>query len=319
VRHVFLLLLLLIPIQALAQPVIGYLGADSAERSAPRLAPFKRGLAELNFVEGRNVKIEYRWANGDEARLPALAAELVRRPVDVLVVPGNVAAVSAAKKATSTLPIVFLVGVDPVATGLVRGMSHPGGNATGVTSLNTDTGPRRLQLLREIVPAMKSFAVLVDPTSQKTNDRLVNDLQVAAHAQRLQLKVVSAATDQDLAVVFENLARERLDGLIIANDAFFLSRGAELAALAMRHRIPAVHPAPEFADAGGLISYAGSYEESNRLVGIYTGRVLRGDKPSDLPVQQPAKMELAINAKAAKALGLVVPAAALARADRVIR
>ena len=314
-----LFLLLLLPVQALAQPVIGYLGADSPERSAPRLAPFKRGLAELNFVEGRNVKIEYRWANGDDAKLPALAAELVHRPVDVVVVPGSVAAVSAAKKATSTIPIVFLVGVDPVATGLVRGMSHPGGNATGVTSLNTDTGPRRLQLLRELVPAMKSFAVLVDPTSPKTNESLVNDLQVAAHAQRLQLKVVRAASEQDLAVVFENLAREGVDGLIIANDTFFLTRGAELAALAMRHGIPAIASAPEFAEAGGLISYAGSYVESNRIVGIYTGRVLRGDKPSDLPVQQPAKMELTINARAAKALSLVVPAAALARADRVIQ
>lgn len=316
-RRLFLLLFL--PIQALAQPVIGYLGADSPERSAPRLAPFKRGLAELNFVEGRNVRIEYRWANGDEAKLPGLAAELVGRPVDVVVVPGSVAAVSAAKKATSTIPIVFLVGVDPVATGLVRGLSHPGGNATGVTSLNTDSGPRRLQFLRELVPAMKSFAVLVDPTSPKTNENLVNDLQVAAHAQRLQLKVVRAATEQDLAVVFENLAREGVDGLIIANDTFFLTRGAELAALAMRHGIPAIASAPEFAEAGGLISYAGSYAESNRIVGIYTGRVLRGDKPSDLPVQQPAKMELTINARAAKALSLVVPAAALARADRVIQ
>jgi putative ABC transport system substrate-binding protein len=314
-----LFLLLFFPIQALAQPVIGYLGADSPERSAPRLAPFKRGLAELNFVEGRNVRIEYRWANGDDAKLPALAAELVGRPVDVVVVPGSVAAVSAAKKATSKIPIVFLVGVDPVATGLVRGMSHPGGNATGVTSLNTDSGPRRLQFLRELVPAMKSFAVLVDPTSPKTNENLVNDLQVAAHAQRLQLKVVRAATEQDLAVVFENLARERVDGLIIANDTFFLTRGAALAALAMRHGIPAIASAAEFAEAGGLISYAGSYAESNRIVGIYTGRVLRGDKPSDLPVQQPAKMELTINAKAAKALSLVVPAAALARADRVIQ
>ena len=314
-----LFLLLFLPIQALAQPVIGYLGADSPERSAPRLAPFKRGLAELNFVEGRNVRIEYRWASGDDAKLPALAAELVARPVDVVVVAGSVAAVSAAKKATSTIPIVFLVGVDPVATGLVRGMSHPGGNATGVTSLNTDSGPRRLQLLRELVPAMKSFAVLVDPGTPKTNENLVNDLQVAAHAQRLQLKVVRAATQQDLAVVFENLAREGVDGLIIANDTFFLTRGAELAALAMRHDIPAIASAAEFAEAGGLISYAGSYAESNRIVGIYTGRVLRGDKPSDLPVQQPAKMELTINARAAKALSLVVPAAALARADRVIQ
>jgi putative ABC transport system substrate-binding protein len=315
----FLLMVLMLPAVALAQPMIGYLGADSPERFASRLEAFKRGLAELNFVEGRNVKIEYRWAKGDNAKLPELAAELVRRPVDVLVVPGSVAAVAAAKKATSTIPIVFLVGVDPVATGIVRGMSHPGGNATGVTSLNTDTGPKRLQLVRELVPGMKNFAVLINPTNPKTTENLVNDLQVAAHAQRLQLKVVSAATEQDLAVVFENLGRERVGALIIANDTFFLTRGPELAALALRHRIPAIHSAPEFVDAGGLMSYAGSYEESNRIVGIYTGRVLRGDRPSDLPVQQPAKMELAINANTAKALGLSVPASALARADRVIQ
>lgn len=318
-NRALVLLLFLLPACALAQPVIGYLGADSPERFVTRLAAFRQGLAELNFVEGRNVKIEFRWARGDLARLPELAAELVRRPVDVLVVPGSVTAVAAAKKATSTIPIVFLVGVDPVATGIVRGMSHPGGNATGVTSLNTDSGPRRLQLLREMVPGMRTFAVLVNPTNPRTTESLVNDLQVAAHAQRLQLKVVSAATEQDLGVVFENLGREGIGALIIANDTFFLTRGPELAALALRQKIPAIHSAPEFAEAGGLMSYAGSYEESNRIVGIYAGRVLRGDKPADLPVQQPAKMELVINAKTAKALGLVVPAAALSRAARVIK
>src|SRR4051812_33307047 len=313
------LVLFLISLPAFAQPVIGYLGAESPQRFASRLEAFKRGLAELNFVEGRNVAIEYRWANGDNAKLPDLAADLVARRVDVLVVPGSVAAVFAAKKATSTLPIVFLVGVDPVAAGIVRGMSHPGGNATGVTSLNTDTGPKRLQLLRELVPGMTSFAILVNPTNPKTAENIVNDLQVAAHAQRLQFKVVTAATPQDLAVVFEGLAREHVDGLIIANDTFFLTRGKELGALALRYRIPAIHSAAEFAEGGGLMSYAGSYAESHRIVGIYAGRVLRGDKPTDLPVQQPSKMELAINAKSAKALGLSVPPSALARADRVIQ
>lgn len=211
------------------------------------------------------------------------------------------------------------MGVDPVANGIVRGMSHPGGNATGVTSLNTQTGPKRLQLLRELVPGMTSFAILTNPTHPKIAESLVNDLQVAAHAQRLQSKVVTAATDPDLAVVFENLAREHVGGLIIANDTFFLARAKELGRLALRYSIPAIHSAPEFAEAGGLMSYAGSYDESHRLVGIYTGRVLRGDKPSDLPVQQPSKMELAINAKAVKALGLPVPASALTHADRVIR
>lgn len=299
--------------------MVGYLGADSPEYFASRLAAFKRGLAETNFREGRNVLIEYRWARGDNAKLPELAAELVRRPVNVLVVPGSVAAVFAAKKATTTLPIIFLVGVDPVAAGLVRGMSHPGGNATGVTSLNTDTGPKRLQLLRELAPGMKSFAILINSTNSKTAESVVNDLQVAAHAQRLQFKVVNAATEQDLGIVFESLARERIGGLIIANDTFFLTRGKELGALALRHKIPAIHSAPEFADGGGLMSYAGSYEESHRIVGVYAGRVLRGDRPSDLPVQQPAKMELTINARSAKALGLSIPSSALARADRVIK
>ena len=304
---------------AFAHPVIGYLGAESPDRYASRLAAFKRGLAELNFVEGRNVAIEYRWANGDNARLPSLAAELVQRRVDVLVAPGSVPAGLAAKKATATIPIVFLVGVDPVGLGLVRGMSHPGGNATGVTSLNTETGPKRLQLLRELVPGMKSFAILVNPTNPKTGENVVNDLQVAAHAQRLQLKIVTASSEQDLPVVFENLARDRIDGLIIANDTFFLTRAKELGALALRHRIPAIHSAPEFVDAGGLMSYSGSYEESHRIVGIYAGRLLRGERPTDLPVQQPSKMELAINARTGKALGLSLPPSALARADRVIR
>lgn len=299
--------------------MVGYLGAESPERFATRLEAFKRGLAELNFVEGRNVVIEYRWANGDYAKLPELATELVRRPVNVLVVPGSVPAAFAAKKATSTIPIVFIVGVDPVATGLVRGMSHPGGNATGITTLNTETGPKRLQLLRELVPGMQSFAILVNPTNPRTAETLVNDLQVAAHAQRLQLKVVSAASEQDLTVVFENLARERIGGLVIANDTYFLTRGPLLARLAQRHKIPAIHSAPDFVDAGGLMSYSGSFVESNRILGVYTGRMLRGEKPSDLPVQQPNKMELAINAKAAKALGLTIPPSALAGADRVIR
>ena len=299
--------------------MIGYLGAESPAKFASRVEAFRRGLAELNFVEGRNVAIEYRWANGDYNKLPELAAELTRRAVNVLVVPGSVPGALAAKKASSTIPIVFIVGVDPVTSGLVRGMSHPGGNATGVTTLNNQSGPKRLQLLRELVPGMKSFAILVNPTNPKTSETLVNDLQVAAHAQRLQLKILSATTEPDLTVAFENLARERIGGLIISNDAYFLTRGPQLAALALRHKIPAIHSAPEFADAGGLMSYAGSFDEANRILGVYTGRVLRGEKPSDLPVQQPNKMELAINARAAKALGLTISASALAAADRVVR
>ena len=220
-----LFLLLLFPIQALAQPVIGYLGAESPERFASRVEAFKRGLAELDFVEGRNVAIEYRWADGDSGRLPELAAQLVGRKVSVLVAPGSAAAALAAKNATSKIPIVFLVGVDPVATGLVRSMSHPGGNATGIASLNSEMGPKRLQLLREVVPGMKSFAILINPSNAANAAAVINDLQVAAHAQRLGFQVVSAASEEDLAVVFENLAREKIGGLIIANDTFLVNRG----------------------------------------------------------------------------------------------
>jgi putative ABC transport system substrate-binding protein len=314
-----LFLLLLFPIQALAQPVIGYLGAESPERFASRVEAFKRGLAELDFVEGRNVAIEYRWADGDSGRLPELAAQLVGRKVSVLVAPGSAAAALAAKNATSKIPIVFLVGVDPVATGLVRSMSHPGGNATGIASLNSEMGPKRLQLLREVVPGMKSFAILINPSNAANAAAVINDLQVAAHAQRLGFQVVSAASEEDLAVVFENLAREKIGGLIIANDTFLVNRGKELGALALQHKVPAIHLTADFTAAGGLMSYAGSFEESHRMAGVYAGRVLRGVRPADLPVQQVGKMELTINAGAARSLGLVVPAAALARADRVIK
>ena len=304
---------------ALAQelPVIGYLGADSPERFASRLEAFKRGLAELNYAEGRNVAIEYRWANGDDSRLPELAADLVRRQVRVLVAPGSAAA-GAAKKATATVPIVFGVGVDPVAAGLVRTMNRPGGNATGVTTGNTDLAPRRLQLLRELVPEATKFALLVNPTNERNAEGTIDNLQVASHAQRLQFQVVRAANDQDLAVVFENLARQRVGGLIIASDTFFANRSGELAALALRNRIPTIHSTPEFIAAGGLISYATSFEEAHRLTGVYAGRILRGDKPGDLPVQQVGKTQLFVNLKTAKGLGLTVPQSMLLRADGVI-
>lgn len=306
---------------ALAQqtlPVIGYLGAESPERFASRVAAFKRGLAEMNYTEGRNVAIEYRWANGDNARLSELAADLVRQQVSVLVAPGSAPAASAAKNATSKIPIVFAVGNDPVASGLVRNMNHPGGNATGVASLNTELGPKRLQLLRELAPQATSFALLVNPTNPKNAEAMLDDLQVAAHAQRLKLDVVSAASEQDLAIVFENLGRQRIGGLVIANDTFFVNRGREMAALALRNRVAAIHMTPEFVVAGGLISYAGSFEESHRMAGVYAARILRGEKPANLAVQQMSQMQLFINLRTAKALGLTVPQSMLVRADGVI-
>ena len=306
---------------ALAQhtPVIGYLGPESPERFASRLAAFKRGLAETNYAEGRNVAIEYRWANADSSRLPALAAELVARKVSVLVAPGSAAGALAAKKATSTIPIVFETGVDPVEAGLVPSMSRPGGNVTGVTSVNTGLGPKRLQLLRELVPTLSGFALLVNPTDPTNAEQMIDDLQVAAHAQRLQFEMARAAADPDLAVVFENLARQRVGGLVVTNDTFFAHRAKEIAQLALRHRIPTVHQAPEFVAAGGLVSYAVSFQESHRLAGVYTGRMLRGEKPAALPVQRVSKMELSVNLKTARALGLTVPQSVLSRADRVIK
>jgi putative ABC transport system substrate-binding protein len=316
-----LLLALALSFPAFAQqavPVIGYLGAESPEAFASRIAAFKQGLGEMNFTEGRNVAIEYRWAHGDNARLPELAAELVRMRVSVLVAPGSGPAALAAKKATSTIPIVFEVGIDPVAGGLVRTMNRPGGNATGVTSLNTQVGPKRLQLLSELVPTAKTFALLVNPTNPKNAEALTDDLQVTAHVHRVQLQIVRASTEQDLAVVFENLARQRVGGLVIANDTFFVHRSAELAALALRNGIAAIHMSRDFVAAGGLISYGGKSGESHRLAGIYTGRVLQGDKPANLPVQQVTMLELFVNLRTAKALGLTVPQSMLLRADGVI-
>ena len=298
--------------------MIGYLGAESPEAFASRLTAFRQGLGEMNFAEGRNVAIEYRWAHGDNARLPELAAELVRLRVSVLVAPGSAPAALAAKKATSTIPIVFEVGIDPAASGLVRTMNRPGGNATGVTSLNTQVGPKRLQLLSELVPGAKTFALLVNPTNPKNFEAMTDDLQVSAHAQRLQLQIVQAATEQDLAVVFENLARQHIGGLVISNDTYFVHRNEELATLALRNRIPAIHQSREFVAAGGLISYGGKVAESHRLAGVYTGRILQGEKPANLPVQQVNLLELFVNLRTAKALGLTVPQSMLLRADGVI-
>jgi len=319
-RCVGALLLLALVHAALAQdlPVVGYLGAESSERFAARLEAFRRGLAEMNYAEGRNVAIEYRWANGDNSRLAELAADLVRRQVSVLVAPGSAPAALAAKKATATIPVVFGVGIDPVAAGLVHSMNRPGGNATGVTTANTEMASKRLQLLRELVPEATSFALLVNPANAKNAEGTIDNLQVAAHAQRLQFQVVRASNEQDLAVVFQNLARQRTGGLIIANDTFFVNRSEEIAALALRHRIAAIHQPPEFVAAGGLISYTASFDESQRVAGVYAGRILRGEKPKDLPVIQVSKMLLFVNLKTARALGLTVPQSVLVRADGVI-
>ena len=313
-------IILALAVRAWAQgtPVIGYLGAETPQAAASGVLAFREGLADMSFAEGRNVAIEFRWANGDSAKLADLAADLVQRKVSVLVAPDSVAAALAAKKATASIPIVFEVGVDPVAAGLVRSMSRPGGNATGITSLNTQVGPRRLQLLSELAPAAKSFALLVNPTNLKNAETLVDDLQVAAHVQRVQLQIVRAGHEEDLPVIFENLARQQVGGLVIANDPFFTRQYKQLAGLALKSRIPAIHPSREFVAAGGLISYGVKVEQPHRLLGVYTGRILQGERPAQLPVQQASQLELHVNLRTAKALGLQVPQSVLSRADGVV-
>jgi len=310
---------LLWPHAARAQqlPVVGYLGAESPERMAPRLRAFLHGLGESGYLEGRNVVIEYRWAEGRNDRLPALAADLVRREVSVLAAPGSLASALAAQAATSTIPIVFETGADPVAAGLVTSLSRPGGNLTGVTSLNAEVGPKRLELLHELLPAAGEFALLVNPTNPRNAETSTKDLQAAAGARRLKLQVLGASTEQELAEVFAALARLRVGGVVIANETFFANRGEQIAALALRHAVPAVHQR-EFAAAGGLIGYGGNVTHSHGQAGVYVGRILRGEKPGDLPVQQVTAVQLTINLKTARALGLDVPPMLLARADEVI-
>jgi putative tryptophan/tyrosine transport system substrate-binding protein len=309
------------PLAARAQqpslPVVGYLGAESPKRMALRLRAFLDGLGTTGYVEGRSVAIEYRWAEGRNDRLPALAADLVRHKVGVLAAPGSLASALAAKAATSTIPVVFETGADPVAAGLVGGLSRPGGNVTGVSSLNAEVGPKRLQLLHELLPAATAFALLVNPTNPRNAEASTRDLQAAARARQLELRVVPASTEPELEEAFAALARLRVGGLVIANETFFANRGELLAALALRHAIPAVHQR-EFAAAGGLIGYGGNVTHSHGQAGAYVGRILRGEKPADLPVQQVTAVELIINLKTAKALGLDVPATLLSRADEVI-
>jgi putative tryptophan/tyrosine transport system substrate-binding protein len=310
------------PLSARAQqprmPVIGYLGAESPDRFTSRLRAFREGLATAGFTEGRNVAIEYRWAEGNNEQLPALAAELVRHPVNVLVAPGSVASALAAKAATQTIPIVFESGADPVATGLVASMNRPGGNITGITSLNSQVAPKRLELLHEIAPGATVFALLVNPTNPTTAETSTKDLTEAARALGLQLHVLNASTENDFDPVFTKLAQLHAAGLVIANDAFFNARSKQLAELALRHLVAAAHQSRDFAEAGGLLSYGGSFRQTHSQAGAYVGRILKGEKPGELPVVQVTTVELTVNLKTAKALGVNVPLSLLGRADEVI-
>jgi putative ABC transport system substrate-binding protein len=299
-----------------AMPVIGFLGSTSPDLYAHLVRAYQRGLSEVGFVDGRNVVIEFRWAESQYDRLPALAAELVRRQVAVITA-GAFPAALAAKAATKTIPVVFSIGVDPVGFGLVTSMNQPGGNLTGVTNLNLELGPKQLEVLRELVSTTKIAALLVNPTNPNAQAQ-ANDVQVAARTLGLDLHVLHASTDGDIDAAFATLARLRVGALVIGADAFLLSRSEHLGALTASHAVPAVYQFREFAVAGGLMTYGSSITDAYRLVGVYTGRILKGDKPADLPVMQSTKVELIINMKTAKALGLTVPLSLLGRADEVI-
>jgi putative ABC transport system substrate-binding protein len=299
-------------------PAIGILGSTSSRVQANFLRAFHQGLGEAGYVEGHNATVEYKWADDQNEKLPALAADLVRHQVNVIVAAASTPAALTAKAATATIPIVFLLGSDPVAAGLVDNLARPGGNVTGVTSMNMELGPKRLELLHELLPATNVIALLVNPTNPTITQSMSRDLQSAAHAFGLKLHILNASTEADFDSVFATLSKLRPVALIIAPDILFISRNEQLAALTVRHAVPAITQFRDFTVAGGLMSYGGSFTDGARQVGIYTGRILQGKKPADLPVQQMAKLELVINLKTAKSLGLTIPLSLLGRADEVI-
>ena len=304
--------------QQAAMPVIGYIGTGSRESDAFRLPSFHQGLSENGYVEGRNVAIEYRWAEGQNDRLPALAADLVRRQVTVIAVPASTPGALAAKAATTTIPIVFYIGLDPVELGLVATLRRPGGNITGVTGWNVAVGPKRLELLHEVVPTATIMALLVNPASPNLADADLREQQPAARTLGLKLHVLHASGERDFDTVFASLAQLRASGLVIGTDSLFNTRKEQLAALSLQHLMPTIHQYREFAAAGGLMSYGTDTSDLSHQVGVYTGLILKGQKPADMPVQQATKVELTINLKTAKALGLTVPLPLLGRADEVI-
>ena len=303
--------------QQAALPVIGLLSSRSPDDSARFLTAFRHGLNETGYVEGQNVAIEYRWAQGRYDQLPSLADDLARRRVTVIVAPESSPGALVAKAATSTIPIVFHVGVDPVALGIVPSLSRPGGNITGVASLDVEVGPKRLELLHELVPSATVIALLVNPASPIA-EALATNAHSAARTLGLELHVLHASAERDFDTVFANFRQLRAGGLVIGSDVFFNTQSRRLAALAVHFAVPAIYQYREFVEAGGLMSYGGSLTDPYRLIGLYTGRILKGEKPADLPVQQSTKVELIINLKTARALGLTAPITLLGRADEVI-
>ena len=301
-----------------AMPMIGFLDTRSPDTIADRLRGFRQGLKETGYVEDENVTIVYRWTEGHYDRLPALAAELVRRQVAVIVTTGGALYVLAVKAATTTIPIVFAIGDDPVAHGLVASLARPGGNMTGINFFNSELAAKRLELLRELVPAATRVAVLVNPTNAANTETTLRDVEAAARAFGLQIQVFNASSSREINAAFATLVRERPDALFVGGDPLFNSRRMQLSLLAARHAIPATYASREYAEAGGLMSYGTGFPDTYRQVGVYVGRILKGAKPADLPVVQASKFELVINAETARLLGLPVPPSLLAIADEVI-
>jgi putative ABC transport system substrate-binding protein len=303
--------------QQRAMPVIGFLYSQSPDAITNRLRAFRQGLKEIGYVEGENVAIIYRWAENETDRLPDLAAELVRRPV-ALIVCGNDLSTLAAKATTTKVPIVFGVASDPVKLGLVTSLARPGGNLTGFSFLNVELTAKRLEVLRELVPGMARLGALVNPINAIGMQSTLTDLQTAVGATRFHIHVLNASTGREIDAAFHEAVRERLDALFVANVGFFTSRRVQLAIAAARYSIPAVYGTREFVEVGGLMSYASNLSDIYRQMGVYAGRILKGAKPADLPVVQPSRFELVINAQTARTLGIDVPPTLLARADEVI-
>ena len=303
--------------QQAAMPVIGYLNSGSPESDTSRLTGLRQGLNETGYVEGRNLLVEYRWAGNQFNRLPALAVDLVQIRVAVIVSPG-LPATLAAKTATTTIPIVFGVGVDPVQVGLIKSLNRPGGNLTGFNQVNGELGAKALALLHELVPKTPTIGFLENPNNPIIHELTTRDVLVAAAAIGLQIQPLNAGTDREIDAAFENLVQARTGALLVSNDVFFNSRIEQITALAARYAIPVMYSSAEFVGVGGLISYGASLRGALRQIGLYAGRILKGEKPTDLPVMQPTKFELVINLKTAKTLGLTIPPSVLAIADEVI-
>ncbi len=309
------------PIAARAQqgmPVVGFLHSASAAAYTELVVAFRKGLSEAGYIEGQNVAIEYRWSENQNDRLPALAADLVRRRVSVLVTPGSTAATLAAKAATTTIPVVFLSAVDPVKIGLVASLNRPGGNVTGISDIGVELAAKRVELLHELLPKAARFAVLVNPTNPFIAEPFVTEMQTAASVIGRQIDVLPVSTNSDIDTAFATLVKKRADAFLVSPDALFVTRRVQLLTLASRHAVPAMYFRREFTEGGGLMSYGSNLADQFRQTGIYAGRILKGEKPAEMPVQLPTKFEFVINIQTAKTLGIDIPATLLARADEVI-